>query len=318
MGTGEISSEFPFRDNVLDQCFSRYLLLSEIERLTGLVENMQKQIDMLVSISTLPNNVPQQSDYTASESLSQGMTHARTAKSIHKHQSLDYSTPEKDITVFCGATSSEYTFNMAERNIAEQHINPARHQEMPRNSMPTSKHSPYFAEKQTTHDDGSSSIQNQQSIKTSQASSACLCENCTRSLRMLTKDEALRLVDIYEEVVGSLHPFFNEERFKSQVEAVYTAIESNQAQIESQWKIDSDTMDNIKVALAVPLLALGIGNSDIGTSLYASVQDKVQNAVFSPIKSVKKIVLLLLAVRPSNPRLLCVSNAAVGYVPLLP
>ncbi|KAF3407017.1 hypothetical protein DPV78_000413 [Talaromyces pinophilus] len=268
---------------------------SEIERLTSLVENMQNQIDMLVNLRKVHNDLHEQNDYTASESLSQVMTHARTAKSLHKHQNLDYPTPEKDIPVFCGATSSEYTFNMAEQNIVQQHIHPIQPSEMPPNSMPTPKHSPYFTERQTTHDDSNSSIENHQSIQTSQASSACFCEDCTRPLRMLAKDEALRLVDIYEEVVGNLHPFFNQKRFKSQVEAVYTDIESNQPEIERQYNVDSDTMDIIKVALAIPLLALGIGNSDIGTSLYASVQDKVQNAVFSPIKNVKKIVLLLLA-----------------------
>lgn len=279
---------------------------------------MQNQIDMLVNLRKVHNDLQEQNHYTASESLSQVMTHARTAKSLHKHQNLDYPTPEKDIPVFCGATSSEYTFNMAEQNIVQQHIHPIQPSEMPPNSMPTPKHSPYFTERQTTHDDSNSSIENHQSIQTSQASSACFCEDCTRSLRMLVKDEALRLVDIYEEVVGNLHPFFNQKRFKSQVEAVYTAIESNQPEIERQYNVDSDTMDIIKVALAIPLLALGIGNSDIGTSLYASVQDKVQNAVFSPIKNVKKIVLLLLAVRPSNSRLPFISNAAVGYVSLLP
>lgn len=283
----------------LDQWFSR-ILLSEIERLTNLVENMQKQIDMLVSLRTVHNVLYEQNDYRASESHSQAITHARTAKSLHKHENLDYPTPEKDIPVFCGATSSEYTFNMAERNIAEPLVHPTQQNEMPQSSMPAPKHSPYFVEKQTTPDDGTSPIENQRSIQTSQASRACLCQDCTRSLRMLTKDEALRLVDIYEEVVGNLHPFFNQERFKSQVGALYTAIESNQAEIERQYNVDSDNMDNIKVALAVPLLALGIGNSDIGTLLYASVQDKVQNAVFSPIKNIKKIVLLLLAVRSSN------------------
>lgn len=265
---------------------------------------MQKQIDMLVNHNGHDPNV----------------VNARPAESLHKHQNLGYPTPEKDIAVFCGATSSEYAFNMAEHNIAEQDIDQTTHQEMLRDSKPASKHSPYFAEKQAAHENGGGFIGTQQPIKTFQASSACLCEDCTRSLRMLTKAEALRLVDIYEEVVGNLHPFFNQERFKSQVEAVYTALESRQAAgIDGQWNVDSDTMDNIKVVLAIALLALGIGNSDIGTSLYASVQDKVQNAVFSPIKSVKKIVLLLLAVRQliPNSRLLFVSNAVVEYVPLL-
>ncbi|EEA24909.1 hypothetical protein TMatcc_008011 [Talaromyces marneffei ATCC 18224] len=264
---------------------------NEIERLTTLVENMQKQIDMLVNIRTLHNNEHEQTVYPARASHAHAVTHTRPAVSVHKHPALDYHTPDKDITVFCGATSSEYTFNMAERNIAEQHIDP-----IPQQSMSASKHSPYFAEKQATHHDNSNSIGSQQPIKTSQAPCSCYCEYCTRSLRMLTKAEALRLVDIYGEVVGNLHPFFNQERFKSQVELVYTALESTQeAGIDRQWNVDSDTLDNIKVALAIPLLALGIGNSDIGTSLYASVQDKVQNAVFSPIKSVQKIVLLLLA-----------------------
>lgn len=295
METGEIAGEFLSRNETRPVVLT-LRLLSEIERLTGLVENMQKQIDMLVNLRTLHNDWHELNDYTVSESLSQAMSHARPAKSLHQQQNLDYPTPEKDITVFCGATSSEYTFNMAERNIAEQH-NPTQHNETPQSSMPATKHSPYFAEKQITHDNGSSPIEIRRSIQTSRTS-ACLCEDCTRSLRMLTKNEALRLVDIYEEVVGNLHPFFNQERFKSQVEAVYTAIEFNQTEIE-RYNVDSDTMDSIQVALAIPLLALGIGNSDIGTSLYASVQDKVQNAVFSPIKNVKKIVLLLLAVRPS-------------------
>lgn len=258
---------------------------------------MQRQIDMLVNLRTLQHSDFGQDDHGASESLSQGMTHARTTKSSHKHQTPSESTPEKNIDVFCGATSSEYTFNMAERNIVEQHINPTQYNEMPHNPTPASKHSPYFASKQS-HNDNNSSLGDKQSMKTSPASSACLCEDCTRPLRLLTRDEALRLVDLYEEVVGHLHPLFNQKRFKSQVEAVYTGIESHHAKIEHQSKIDSDTLDNIKVALAIPLLALGIGNGDIGTSLYANVQEKVQNAVFAPIKSVKKIVLLLLAVGP--------------------
>lgn len=279
----------------LDQWFSRFVLLSEIERLNGLVENMQKQIDLLVNLRTLQDEFDP-NDHTASESLGQGTTHVRPAKSSHNHQSPDKHIPEKNIAVFCGATSSEYTFNMAERNIVEQHINPTRYNEMPHNPTPATKHSPYFAEKQSTHGDVSSSIEHKQSTEASQAPSACFCEDCARPLRMLTKVEALRLVDLYEEVVGNLHPLFNQKRFRSQVEAVYTAIESNQADIERQCKVDSDTMDNIKAALAIPLLALGIGNSDIATSLYASIQDKIQNAVFTPIKSVKKIVLLLLTV----------------------
>lgn len=281
----------------LGQSFLRSNLLSEIERLTGLVENMQRQIDVFVNLRTLQHSDFGRDDHGASESLSQGMTHARLTKSSHNHQRPDDSTPEKNIDVFCGATSSEYTFNMAERNIVEQHINPTQYKDMQHNTTTATKRSPYFAGKQS-HDDKNSSLGNNQPMRTSQASSACLCEDCTGPLRLLTRDEALRLVDIYEEVVGNLHPLFNQKRFKSQVKAVYTAIESHQAEIGHQSKVDPDTLDNIKVALAISLLALGIGNGDIGTSLYASVQDKVQNAVFTPIKSVKKIVLLLLAVGP--------------------
>lgn len=255
---------------------------------------MQKQIDMLANSHTPHSYYHEQDDYTSSETRNHAMTHVRPAKS---HQRLRYPTFAKDNAVFCGATSTEYTLNMVERNIVAQRISADQNNKMPHSPIPATKHSLYFAEKQPRHDDVSSSVENQQTNKASQASSACLCEDCTRALRMLTKEEALRLVEIYEEVVGHLHPFFNQEWFRLQVEAAYTAIESHEAEVAHQCKVDSDTLDNIKVALAIPLLALGIGSSDIGTSLYASVQDKVHSAVFAPIKSVKKIVLLLLAVR---------------------
>ncbi|EED18710.1 conserved hypothetical protein [Talaromyces stipitatus ATCC 10500] len=263
--------------------------ISEIERLTGLVENMQKQIDILVDVRMSQKNEQKQDhSYTVFESHK----HADLSpvKSSNNHQRPDYPTPDKDMPLFCGATSSEYTFNVAERNITA-----TQHQGKSPKPNSTSKHSPHFVEKQSSHNNRNSSIENRPSNKKSQGSGACFCEDCLRALRTLTKDEALRLVYTYEDVVGNLHPFLNQERFKSQVEAIYTALESKQEiKTGRLWNIDADDMDNIKVALAIALLALSIGNSEIGVSLYASVQDKIHNAVFSPIKNPRKLVLLLL------------------------
>lgn len=127
--------------------------------------------------------------------------------------------------------------------------------------------------------------------------SACFCSDCTRCLRKIGKNRALKLINVYQEVIGHLHPVVDIEQQKSQLNTIYALLESAPEGRNTYPEIEQDSLDITKMVLSIALLAQTTGQSEIASALYNTVQSRIQDAMTSDTKNIQSVVLTLLAVR---------------------
>lgn len=127
--------------------------------------------------------------------------------------------------------------------------------------------------------------------------SACFCSDCTRCLRKIGKIRALELIDVYQELIGHLHPVVDIEQQKSRLDTIYALLESAPEVRSTYPEIEQDSLDITKLVLSIALLAQTAGQTDIASALYNSVQNRIQDAMTSGAKNIQSVVLTLLAVR---------------------
>jgi hypothetical protein len=114
----------------------------------------------------------------------------------------------------------------------------------------------------------------------------------------LQLSDAHRLIQVYRECVGILHPVVEIETLIEQTKILWPA------QVHSPLREITPTMTTVdvaqlKLALAVALLAEGGGSSAVAAQIYAELQLAIAAQMMSRSFSLKGQVLLLLAVRDS-------------------
>ncbi|UKZ74580.1 hypothetical protein TrVFT333_002250 [Trichoderma virens FT-333] len=260
--------------------------ISEIGRLTRLVENMQAQINTLIELNKPPSYGRGQSENPAKSLETQAYNPSpcsirSCSESAFNTDSAKHSPPR-----YWGATSSDYTLNVVRFCI--QPVESQWDSSCSRRKIQCYNHD------STPCSQNGSYEEVEECSELHQRKMACFCSDCTRHLRKLGKTQALQLIDIYQEVVGYLHPILDIEQQKSQVNAIYAVLESGPDVSSSQTEIEQDSLDMTKLVLAVALLAQTTGQSVTASALYNSIQNRIQYAMMSASKNIQSVVLMLL------------------------
>ncbi|KAL5089039.1 hypothetical protein Trisim1_005896 [Trichoderma cf. simile WF8] len=251
---------------------------SEIGRLARLVENMQSQINVLIELNKGPSNGQGGHPSDIKSSPSSSCSVRSCSESAYEQDSVKHSSPR-----YWGATSSDYTLNVVRfciRPVEPQLTSSCRHRKI----------ACYSPDPTPNNYEGVEEVSDSR-----QRMSACFCSDCARCLRKLGKSRALQLIDVYQEVIGHLHPVVDIEQQKSQLNTIYALLESAPGARSTHPEIEQDSLDITKMVLSIALLAQTTGQSGIASALYKSVQNRIQDAMTSDARNIQSVVLTLLA-----------------------
>ncbi|KAL4892041.1 hypothetical protein BDV59DRAFT_208731 [Aspergillus ambiguus] len=115
------------------------------------------------------------------------------------------------------------------------------------------------------------------------------------------KTEALRLCQVYEEEMGIMYPVLDLGQLLRQVEELYGHQEAGLPRIGltrlqgdgNQERLDADDVHIIRLVFACALTAEASGNSELAMSLFASIREAADNAVWGA-PEIKTIIFLTL------------------------
>lgn len=115
---------------------------------------------------------------------------------------------------------------------------------------------------------------------------------------LLSKTETLRLLSVYPEIVGNLHPIMDIDCLVEQVERLYTAQDSElDASRGNIMQMDRDDIDILSIIYTIALIGETNGQSRMGQLLYQTVEDNLQTKITGPETNTQSVVLQILAVR---------------------
>lgn len=247
---------------------------------------MQSQINVLIELNKGPNNG--QGGHPSSTLDTKPSTPSSCSVRSCSESSCEQDSAKHSSPRYWGATSSDYTLNVVRfciRPVESQLASSCRHRKI----------ACYSPDPTPDNYEGV-----EEPSESRQQMSACFCLDCTRCLRKLGKARALKLIDVYQEVIGHLHPVVDIEQQKSQLDIIYALLESAPEARSTYPEIGQDSLDVTKLVLSIALLSQTTGQSDIASALYNSVQNRIQDAMTSDTKSIQSVVLTLLAVRFYN------------------
>jgi hypothetical protein len=114
---------------------------------------------------------------------------------------------------------------------------------------------------------------------------------------MLSKAEAHRLVSAYQEDVNCLHPILDMSYLSSQIDMIYTTLESGtEVEEDKKLQVDPDSVEILKIVLSIALLTQTTKKSETASALYESFRGKLQDATMSPAENIQGVLLMLLMV----------------------
>ncbi|KAF2103128.1 hypothetical protein NA57DRAFT_72111 [Rhizodiscina lignyota] len=114
-------------------------------------------------------------------------------------------------------------------------------------------------------------------------------------LQDLDAERAIQLVQLYDDLVGVIHPIRNANDLIRKIRELYTTLATSFAGPEAHTlRMDRSDINIIKMVLAIALVMEGKGQSDMATKLYESLQGDVQSKMWSPAPELDDIYLLIL------------------------
>jgi hypothetical protein len=118
---------------------------------------------------------------------------------------------------------------------------------------------------------------------------------------LLSKREAVRLLDVYQEVIGDLHPIVDTKRLVEQVEICYALAGMEQDPRHGEGSIIDENTLILCLALSIAFAAETVTQSRTGKTLYNSLQNIIKIRVASRVTSLKHVIITLLLVCPLYP-----------------
>ncbi|KAJ5948073.1 hypothetical protein N7466_001088 [Penicillium verhagenii] len=113
----------------------------------------------------------------------------------------------------------------------------------------------------------------------------------------LSKEEALRLCEVYEEEMGVMYPVLELSELLDQVSQLYGGLMDGNmyrgTSIDGRKALDREDVSILRLVLACALTAEASGHSEQATALFDSVREVQDNCVWGPPK-IKNIIFLTL------------------------
>jgi hypothetical protein len=280
------------------------LLFSKGEPISRLVLALQAQLDSLVTHMELSNELhtssgvaidpalPRQS--AALEGLGPAVPPPRDAQvntnatSTHNAPTVAVANTSKPSTRrFYGPTSPDYSLNAATIKLRLAQAPPGG-PTIPEETNPSLEDDHTDDDERTLiQDEGHGSGVQERLAKTR-------LRQCLAQLPwLIAKNDALRLLNVYHEVIGRLHPILDPKRLVEQAEACYVfhSKPTSDASI-----LHEDTILILYLALSIALAAEPVSQSYVGKTLYKGVEHLVKLKLASEVSSLDHVLIALLAV----------------------
>ena len=137
-------------------------------------------------------------------------------------------------------------------------------------------------------------------------------------LPQMALDDALRLIRVYNECLGVLHPLLEVEWLVSISQLLWLSRENAAIDLSDQHSVQIIDVVHLKMVLAIGLLAEGGGASSVARAIYETLESAVASQLMARTFSLPGQVLLILAVRGTLIRSMFFTNILLGLVPLIP
>lgn len=184
---------------------------------------------------------------------------------------------DTDVAQFHGPTSSTYGFNIANSTLKNMGIAPA-----PSNTR---------------------SLPEARSVCTPPKSSLAF-DLSDDPLWAVNQAEAIRLCKVYDEEIGIMYPHIDVATVFRHIHVLFsctfvtTSVPTGSRQLYFQGAdpVDSEDVMIVKMVVAIGLLLVGSGKSDLSQQLYDSIKDNINAKILSAL-SIRSVTLFLLTVR---------------------
>lgn len=192
---------------------------------------------------------------------------------------------------FCGPTSPDYSLNVAQMRMGQGkysttsgvawHVSP---------SLDGSQHSEEGIRLTSPEEDGWAAVD--PSLRRS------LRHSLLQFQTLLPKREALRLIRVYKEVVGELHPFVDCDRLAEQTEGWYNwpGTGSSSAKGGDDSLSDEDGLLILNLVLSIALCAESGCQSEDARSLHKNCRGVINILLAVPVTGLRHVLLTLLVV----------------------
>lgn len=192
---------------------------------------------------------------------------------------------------FCGPTSPDYSLNVAQMRMGQGkysttsgvawHVSP---------SLDGSQHSEEGIRLTSPEEDGWAAVD--PSLRRS------LRHSLLQFQTLLPKREALRLIRVYKEVVGELHPFVDCDRLAEQTEGWYNwpGTGSSSTKGGDDSLSDEDGLLILNLVLSIALCAESGCQSEDARSLHKNCRGVINILLAVPVTGLRHVLLTLLVV----------------------
>ncbi|KAH8707127.1 hypothetical protein GQ44DRAFT_777517 [Phaeosphaeriaceae sp. PMI808] len=195
------------------------------------------------------------------------------------------SPPKNATRRFCGPTSPDYSLNAAEIKLRQTQLSIG-------GTVFAEETNPSL-EDDLSEGDQYNLIQDGHSSNVPSSFSTTRLRQCLAQLpRLLARNETLRLLNVYHDIVGQLHPILDLKRLIQQAEACYT---NNRRSLSEPCIIQDNTVIILFLALAIALSAETVSQSYIGKTIYKSVEHLIKLKLASEVSSLDHVLIALLA-----------------------
>lgn len=234
------------------------------------------------------------SGFETARSLSEGASDVRRVPASPRQRLARKSVHRKR---FCGPTSPDYSLNVAQIQLHQGGLG-GRLNEGDL-GLPSINDNQSDDEESLSDDDNKTA---------SGLASGRALEKLTGFRRLLSKDDASRLVQTYREVFDNFHPILDVSTVGRQVEAWYDEASGHHAQTHGRFMhgatsgaapspaTNEHTLLIINLVLAIALCAEPSSDVDIGKAIYAYCKEAIHRSMICPAPDLNNAVIALLVV----------------------
>lgn len=264
-----------------------HLFQRDVQSIQNSIKSLQKQLD---NITTHINyQVRNETFQTTPRPLLQQQNRVLETESsfIPQLQAENDRINLSDLQ-FHGPSSSEYGLNIAQMIL--------RHSNKPDISITKGNGQNSSGINETTT--GTEELNNNDSWGGGDVFHQPLDAPCTVPVhRLLSEADVLRLLHIYQEVIGNLYPVLNLQSLSGEAERLYEfgGIDLGLRRADSSH-VDNDAILVLNLVCSIALTAETTGTSKIAQVLYESAHGAIQTNVTARKLQIRDVVLVLLAV----------------------
>ncbi|KAH8679199.1 hypothetical protein BGZ61DRAFT_535619 [Ilyonectria robusta] len=262
------------------------------EALSTVIANMQVQLNALMTHARIATEAqsperPRTMPTPVSNSLNNSVPPGPGAKT-----SLTAPSPTADIRLrssvrrFYGPTSPDYSLNAALIRLEQRNSNDS-------GTEIDDQRVPGIVDSQSDDEDPTGGADSSDAV----ISSNNRRRQALSKLRtLLSKPEATRLLYVYQDAIGEIHPICDIASLVEQTEAFY-----NTSDTDAEWRSYADPLNEennlliVNLAISIALLAESGSQSELGKALFESCRDLINAKLAAPATGIKSVTVVLLA-----------------------